>query len=264
MVEFMVPLGGHSAWGNNEVRYMLRSLEKYCKFSFNVTFFVNELIDWLKAEQIKVERYYPEKILKKNNGARSFENYYDVLNKVRSYASSGDGDFVYIYDDVCLLRDIEYEDIKNLSQNTFTKRSIAKHFNSRRWGKTLIQPHLLLGFVDYNYEHHLPMIYNKQKLRELFKRFPLEKTYPPYPLATMYFNMFPEEADEWGLVEYKVGFEGTVSKVACYNSSDVNEVVRGKTWLNYNDFGLKWQHNKQIPLMDWIENNYQDKSRFET
>jgi hypothetical protein len=78
-----VPLGKGTTWENNELRYMLRSLDKYLQFDFDVVVFCSQKVDWLNCKQVIVSRTYPKESLDYFQGIRHYENYYDVFHKLQ-------------------------------------------------------------------------------------------------------------------------------------------------------------------------------------
>ena len=91
MNTFFLPLGDGSKWGNNELRYCLRSLEENWIPDFKVVIYGDPDCkpNWLKNVVYKeVERFYPEELIDekleeinpKNQEARIFNTNVDKLN----------------------------------------------------------------------------------------------------------------------------------------------------------------------------------------
>jgi len=266
---FFVPLGINSLWGNNELKYMLRSLQANFMDEFDVVLYSTTTPEWYKGYSEQIERFYPERLLKINNGHRPFENYFDVLNKVYTYVNSEQcpKEFCYIYDDIILLKQIDKTGIKNVPWLHYTNKLFKVNQSSHN-GKTTNQAYILHK-AKYSFEHHLPLIYKKDLLKQMFNEYKFWEQARPYSLATLYFNLYPDEYSGKPLVEendYKVGFEGFYeNRTTCFKQDtykDIEVAIAGKTWLNFNDTGLYWG-KPDYPLKTWIVKNFKKKSRYE-
>jgi hypothetical protein len=266
-----LPLGIGSTWQDNETRYLLRSLEQNFKEPFDVMCYCQDKPDWLDINHKIIERYYPERLLEINRWSRRYENYFDVLNKVYQFVNSKEcpETFVYIYDDVLLIKEITSEEIRNLPQCQYTKKMFAI-YQGTRYGKTINQAYILSN-AEHNFEHHLPLIYNRNHLKEMFNKFPFQEMNIPYSLATLYFNLYKDEIIYAPLNftnNYKAGFEGFSDRICTFKQDTIKDIelaIEGKTWVNYNDTGLFWHTPNYIgfPLQDWILKTFPNKSRYE-
>jgi hypothetical protein len=266
---FFLPLGTGSTWEDNEIRYLLRSLEQNFKEEFDVIVYATKKPEWLSVWYLEYERYYPDKLLKQNKGVRNYENYFDVLNKVYQFVHSEycPEQFCYIYDDILLLKEITSKNILNIPQCEYGVNMYANYCVTKQ-GRTTNQAYELCN-AKFNFEHHAPMIYNRDKLKELFKKFPFQEMAVPYSLATLYFNVYPEEHIQSTLIDsknYLAGFEGFTGGIYTYRQDtiqQIEEAVKDKTWVNYNDTGLFWHTDKYFPFQDWIIKQFPNKSQFE-
>jgi len=278
-MNIMIPLGLGSNWGNNELRYFLRSLEENFQEDFNITILANEIPKWIKPEYAKViPRFYPQKAEKLYNGSKKYENFFDVLNKVRTYANENEFEFIYAYDDDLLINKITSSDIKNEPLEPEESNYCKIREQQQKHLLTINQSFILYKKIcdPINFhrklfvcETHLPRIYNCSHLRWLFNIFSLEDLEIPFALATLYFNIFPEQSgtipiSESNTIQARFSFE---DGVGCYDSNTlmaIEEATKGKTWVNYNDKAL---FNKDAfgncTLMNWIEKKFQNKSKFE-
>ena len=266
MTTFFLPLGGETKWQDNELRYMLRSLEQNFQDPFEIIVSSNREVSWLKnVTYFPVERFYPENF----RDDRWFENYFDVLNKVRIFAFSDicPDHFVYIYDDVLLLKPIKEKDILPYPCNKEGPKwkNIKK---STRHGQTMIRSAELLGVLQpYNYESHAPLIYEREKLRELFTVFSIDKPGLPYPLGTTYFNYFLDDhlptlhmENKWIAWFY---FDGITHD--CHKESAIIQATHDKVWINYSDRGLFFRTGADeviYPLQEFIR-KFDKKSKYE-
>lgn len=266
-MNIFIPYGGRTDWGE-ELRYALRSLDSFFE-PFNLTVYSTATPEWLiGCKSLDIERFYPSR-LEKKYGCRKYEHWFDSMNKLRVYAESETEErFIYTYDDILLLRDASAKDIVPYPQEEIVQRHKLR-FSRSRHGETILSA---LNKCDrgllFNYETHTPRIYETEKLRELFTKFPLEKEIIPYSIATLYFNYYDHEIhEEIALVDnYKVGFYGKPGGGG-YSSSSMEEVknaVNGKMWLNYSFSGLMARDgNGKTNLKTWIIDNFKTKSKYE-
>ena len=177
---FFVPLGTNSLWLNNELRYMLRSLQANYQDEWDVMMYSTITPEWYTGESQEVKRFYPERLLKSNRGKRYFENYFDVLNKVYIFVNSTDcpEEFCYIYDDIILLREIDKRGIRNVPWIPYTNKMYKVNATSHN-GKTNNVAYDLCN-CKYNFEHHLPLIYKRDNLKSLFEQHKFWEMVRPY------------------------------------------------------------------------------------
>jgi len=272
MTTFFLPLGVKSKWEDNELRYLLRSLETNFTDEFKVVIYAQKKPDWLiNVECLEIPRYYPDNALRLNRGVKAYENYFDTLNKLKTfvYSESCDGGFVYIYDDILLIKKIDAWGILNYPQNVFNDKHFIHNLSSKH-GRTINTAFNTSG-SKYNFETHLPKYYYAENMRTMFEKYPFDKLNIPYAIATTYFGLYLFQATLPPLQEkndYKAGFEGFSGRVGVYPQDiieQINEAVEGKTWVNYNDVGLWWNTEKYngFLLQDWIKNKFPNKSKFE-
>jgi hypothetical protein len=276
-MKILIPLGTGSNWDNNELRYCLRSLDENLKGDYEIHIYGNVVPEWLTNVMVHpAERYYPEWLNKKNNGKLDYENFFDTLNKVKTFASDNQGYFVYMYDDVLLLKELNVRSIPNIpleieDGSFYQVRNFDKHGRTINTSIDILHEKYVITERLYNFETHLPRIYSSVKLVYLFTQFPFGNLSVPYALATMYFNYFTEEAnpDVLRIKDYKAGFYFDHGKVASYMSNSLEEIekaVQNKTWVNYNDMGLNLMatdlSGKQY-LKEWIMNRFPNKSKYE-
>jgi len=271
MISIIIPLGTGSKWGNNELRYMLRSLEMFAEFDYNVTIYSTKQISWIQNANVKiVNRWYPETAKKYYGGTKHYENYFDVLNKLKtaSYDDDLSSMVLYTYDDVLWLKKTYIQEIGLvIAADRFQDRpEFWLNPKNNKWKTTILDAiKKSKGFnIDpHIYETHLPRLYERKSIQELFKKFPFENLKVPYAFATLYYNYFHHKPD----LNYKhnnkikTGFYGGKTKtVDVYSSKShkhINKAVEGKQYINYNDAGLSPQ------LKEWIQQKFPNKSKFE-
>jgi len=265
-MKLFIPFGGREDWGE-ELKYALRSLMQFEKF--DLTIYSTKFPSWITGcEAIDIERFYPVKAMKMY-GFRKFEQWFDSMNKLRTFAKNTNEErFIYTYDDILLLKPASPKDIIHYPQ----ERVIPRHyviFSKSRHGETILSALRKCDkAVLYNYETHTPRVYETDKLLFLFRMFPLEKEFVPYSVATLYFNYFGNVLDKEliGIDDYKAGFYGKPSGNGFLPNSldDVDVAIKGKTWLNYSNAGLMRRNDDGTPiLMEWIKQRFRKKSIYE-
>lgn len=278
MTDIVIPLAGKSGWGdNNELRYLLRSLEKNLPGGFNLHLYAKFLPKWIDRSKVychEIPRWYPEKARKYFGKKKHYENYYDVLNKLSLVCRDENigENFLYCYDDVLLIKQLQEENELNIRPALMHYEDHKSNYDKRmtKWARTVMTAFDILKNISrprYDYETHLPRYMNKTMLLKLFEIFPLENQIIPYAPSTLYYNFYYNGPEEKIIVQntYKAGFYGDRNWGNAYIGSfpsrqkdQVKKAVKGKMWVNYNDAGLR--HGV---LQEWIEKKFPEKSKFE-
>lgn len=263
MQEIFIPLGGKDAWQDNELRYCLRSLETNMLHPFKVTVYSDHEVPWLKNVDFKiVERF---------RSGHPFENFWDTINKIHLFARNANcKEFLYLYDDCCLLRKVmDFNSLENIA----LQRELPEYRNMRtdKHGITLLSSIDAINEpVCWNYETHIPRLYNRKKLIELYKVFGIfDFKYPP-ALATLYFNhfyAFPYSMMSEKGQSFRASFCFEDNDISgSYLVSSIGEIEMAcldKLFLHYNDKGLNFAPNGKQILKEYIMSLFPNKSRFE-
>ena len=176
-------LGSGSKWGNNELRYSLRSLERH--FKHGKVFIVGERPDWLQnIIHIKVEDSFANV-----HGGK----YKNVMRKTIAACQDErvSESFVLMNDDFFFLQDTET--IPPYTLGTLQEQIDKYRSNNRnQYGNALLRTKRLLetyGIKDApSYAVHYPIVYDKQKFLQMTEEINwLEK---PCSWRTLYGNLF--------------------------------------------------------------------------
>lgn len=269
-----------SFWKNSELRYCLRSLEKFYSGNIEIVIFGDKKPAWLQNVNFKqTKRFYPPEILKRNDGIAEYENFFDVLNKLKLASEDKDvpENFVWTYDDTCLLRSLDHRFFdKKIASNLEDDQTFSKNRDSKH-GKTINKAINLVNHIPsakaqtkYSYETHLPRMFKKSKLKDMFTIFPFHAYKIPYAPSTLYYNLyeiFPDIVLE-KRNDIRAGFYGNPTDKFQYDTRSIEEIeeaVFAKNWLSYNNSGL----NKIMPdakgpfLKQFIQKKYPQKSKYE-
>lgn len=259
-MRLVIPLGHTSDLKDWELRMMLRSFETNYDGEFDVTILGEYKPTWIKGvDFIHCERKYPKRILEKYNGHRFYEQFFDVLYKLKRAAEEY-SEFLWIYDDVVLIKKSNYKSLRKLYAYKNGKNGYSKR-KGNRWGRTINKTIEILvnkGKTDYVYETHIPRLFHSG-LTEVFEEFLFEIPIP-YAPSTLYFNYYEFTPNIITNDNPKAGFYGGETDFDNFSAAsmdDINNAVRGKTWINYNDDGLT-KH-----LMQYIGDKFPKESRFE-
>lgn len=263
-----IPSGGKDDWGK-ELLYTLRSLDQYFE-PINLTVYSTKPHEWLTGcDQRIVDPYYPSR-LNEIYKSKKYEHWFDSINKLKLYARSCTEErFIYTYDDIMLLREATAKDIIHYPQEKITPKHMLRYARHRHGETILSAIGKCRSPVLYNYETHLPRIYETEKLLHLFKEFPLKKEVVPYSIASLYFNYFGNDVEQElvNVNNYKAGFYGKPEQGNGYLANSIQEVddiVADKTWLNYSFVGLMMRDDNGVPvLQEWIKQRFNKPSKYE-
>lgn len=152
--------------------------------------------------------------------------------------------FVYMSDDIYLLKNMGIEQMRPLYCMANTNR-IERHTNTKHqrliWSTVDALHNAGISEV-YNCETHMPRVFEKRKMRDVFERFnPKENR---LLTATLYHNWF-KEAREAKVIKYNPGivayFYGEDKLPYSYNTiweDEIEQVFNSHLFLNHNDAGL--------------------------
>lgn len=243
-------LGTGSTWGNNEIRFSIRSMLKYFKDLRNIII-VGECPDFISGV-IHIPCPDQKDI---NKDARMAIKVKAACNDKRV-----SDNFILCTDDTLLLRDLKKEDFTGWHDGPISydiATDLKEHkgidtmpVNISDWfgyvyatGKELKRREL----PDMNYDRaHCPQPINKTEFLEVMKEWDMYGNH--YTLSNIYNN------------STKV-FKGKKAKnIKLYSPVDVydlSKMVKGRDCLNYNDAGLDYN------LKQWLNTNFSTASPYE-
>lgn len=270
-----IPLGKQSSWNDNELRLTLRSFEKHVHIPYEVFLFAdkNYVPEWIKNVKVrKIPRTYPEQAKEHFGGVKHYENYFDVLHKLKAMVDDEEvsDQFVMFYDDTHLSFDVNSVDDFAVFVAVQKYEDKPEGYDKRKgkWLKTIMSAMDKLKFNGrprYDYESHLPRFYSKDKWNFLFKKFPPDEQLIPYAPSTLYINWWFDKPTIDILREpnnVKAGFYGErlakdQGAFSSANKGAIKKAIQGKMFINYNDFGLS------DALKKYLFELFPNKSKFE-
>lgn len=230
---------GSNSW-NQELRYSLRSIDKYLYGVFNVTIIGDEP-DW----DFKNINYIPFKTNFQHDNKEIVKNH-DISSKIFKATELFDK-FILFLDDHYLLKPttIDYLKINTIIEDL---NKIKRPNNSRFWVKQLWKTFdrcKELGLYGWNYETHIPRFIDSDIARSAFSLF----------------NLYEDELffTAYGNLEYyqnKV-LPSKFSKTGFYSKNQKIPENIDTVFLNHNDSGLSKE------LIYFIQNRFPKKSIFE-
>ena len=234
-----------------ELRYSLRSIEKYFKFDFRVVL-VGDMPEWLNSSDVL---YIPHERVE----GICDNTLYDAITKQLIFCDHPDTSmyFIRMYDDIYILNDVDI-----LEVGRFKAMYHSTEFPDRNgvWWHQLYHTREVLeqkGYTVWNTETHLPELFNKEKLRWVIDAYSaLEKR---LLLSTLYFNtFFPYSIPLRFSKDFAIQFYDDIDN-DFYTSSrgDIPAKCKGKTYLNHNNAGLT------PAVQNFLTHKFPTKSRYE-
>lgn len=245
--DFVIPIKwDESKWGNNnELKYLLRSVEKY--FPVNRVILVtnsNEIPDWLNTKKVTIIDYVdPFKFNKDAN----------IIHKVLAAAKFKDitPTFFWSCDDHLILKDLRSTDV-----HPFYSINLK---NQHAWWWSGLWKQGLKFTMEYLesknkptlfYDVHVPQPVPAKAFVSFFDKWKSEE-HKRYTINTLFFNMI-KSVKARHIENRKATFEAPVNdineiKITCYN----------RLYLGYNDRGLT------AALQQFINKKFPEKSKYE-
>lgn len=248
VVDILIPFVTQTVkW--EELKFALRSIEKFVTTPHRVIILGSERPEWASEKLLLI----------KCEQIQGFENAkaFDAVAKLEKAIDSDiSTDFVYTYDDVVFLNHVTLEDLKvRVSHDRLKDENNIQGFTgSARWKKVMINTLLRLKvnkLPDFNYETHLPRVFNKELLKTTFLRFGFKRW--PYMVPTIYFNSNFEGPD---VILDASSPTIEISKPLPYDL--MKELLCSKKILTYNDNGLT-EDLKEILLEMFPEKSTYEK-----
>lgn len=156
----VIPLGKGSHWRNNELRYCLRSFEKYLS-NIGDVIIVGELPDWITNVTHIEAKDNPDENFKERN-------IYEKILIACGYHGVSD-DFLFANDDHILLSPFDINAFPYFFKEDlweYAKRNLGNESYHRTLANTIsyLVPR---GIEPRNFDTHVPIIYNKDKFLKL-------------------------------------------------------------------------------------------------
>ena len=167
-----------------ELRFVLRSIEKNCKFDYEILL-VGDCPDWIEKEMVThINPHIP--------ATAEFPKAWNVIEKLKFVLENHNIDkLLLVYDDTIFLKGVDYKDINKVIALAQLPTSAAEldGTSSEKWKEIMQNTIKALKrnkLPMLNFETHLPRLFDAKKLSELLAHFGFKKR--PYMFSTLYFN----------------------------------------------------------------------------
>lgn len=245
-------LGNGSSWSDNEIRYSIRSFEKYFENLRNIVI-VGQLPSFLHGvvhipcddrQGLNKDARMALKLLAACKDARVSDN------------------FIFCTDDTLLLSPLTADDFCGWHDGTIKYNALEDRAEHKGITDSSTPPSewfnyvyntgnelKIRGFTDNNYDRaHAPQPINKKEFIEIISQWDLETNH--YTISNIYNN---------ATRIFKGKQTGLNAKIyQAIGDDDILQFTDGKQCLNYNDRALN------EPLKQWLMKNYSEPSKFES
>lgn len=180
MIDIFIPLGGGSFWDNNELRYCLRSIEKYLH-NYGRIFIIGRKPDWIQnIEHLAYEDLTP---FKEKNIFTKVKMACDIKEMSENFLFMNDDHFLVDHFDAptfpyfykCMLE----RSIERLGKGKYLRALLATYNEL-----------CIRGLPTYNFDGHIPIVYNKQNIKHLNEQYPWDRYDTGFVLKSLYANTF--------------------------------------------------------------------------
>lgn len=239
-IDVVYPLGSGSKWLNNEIRYSLRSLEKFGMGVRNV-YIIGECPSWAQnVYHIKAgDPLGPENA----DG--------NIITKVLQACTIDElsDEFLFINDDHLLLQPVDITRIPPYNKGTLQDFLNGKP-NEGIYVKRLYRTLEILKqkkLTTLHYDCHVPIIINKHEFPRVMDRFDYHLSVG-YGMKSLYGNT----------LKLPSPFLKDLNIKSSLTESSIERMTRGKIHVAYNDRGLNHE------FMVWLEKKFYEPSKYET
>ena len=243
-VDVVYVLGSGSTWNNNEIRYSLRSIEKYARGVGNI-FIVGELPDFLSKGIMHIKA---DDIFNPNQNADG-----NIATKVLAACADDrlSDDFLFINDDHILLKPLHLSEMPAFHKgdmNFFPDTTWTLNFWRGRLKRTM-EVLNQKGLTAFHFDCHTPILFNKNKFPQVMSNFPYTEGIG-LTMKSLYGNSIYSKSGVLLSNEKKTVFK-------YYTNAQLNQRLEGCGFMSFNDFGL----NGAFKL--WLDARFPDPSRWE-
>lgn len=196
MIDIVIPLGTGSKWQDNEVRYALRSIEKYLR-GYGRVFIVGNKRKWMKESEC-IETQCGAAYTKGIHYIEAGENYTEkqksIFNKLVLAARHErvSETFIKWHDDHFLLKPLHVDDLKNWTSGTLDRLGIIA---TGTYQRTVLNTNRYLskrGWDNKHFDIHVPIKMEKEKVLGLLD----EDWSRDYIIKSLYGNKYAIPSEE--------------------------------------------------------------------
>lgn len=182
MIDIVIPLGKGSKWGDNELRYCLRSIEKNA-LDVGRVFIIGEFPKFLNSEAVHIQQPFVF-----GNAARNIA--LNLLEACRDERLSER--FAYFNDDYFLTKPLKLGEYPVYYKEDLQLTYRQNVTDYRRHVKETFDYLQEIGLMTLNYDTHYPCVFEKQKLLELIEQTNFNRNFGLI-IKSLYFNTYQPE-----------------------------------------------------------------------
>lgn len=235
MTSIIIPLGSGSRNNDLELRYCLRSIEKYLS-GYGDIFIIGERPDWLQnVIHIPLDEGF---------APQSYEKERNIFNKIMAVCKDErvTDDFLFMNDDHYLLKEYEAGKFPYYYHGRLSEKRTVTDYK-----KTVKNTSEFIGDVAY-FDIHCPILYNKRKFGWL--SFPDWNKHFGYCIKTLYLAY--NSLSQFNTEEYA---DLKISEPL--TSSQIREQLTGRAWFSIGDKAFNGE------IVDVLQDLYPLKSKYE-
>lgn len=239
-IDVVYVLGKGSDWRNNELRFSLRSVDKNLR-GIRKVWIVGE-----KPEFVKNVTHipYPDELVNNADG--------NIIRKILRVCQENTltENFLFINDDHLIFAPVAAAEIPPYhkgNMETFKK----EYFEANFWRGRLWRTKNILkqkGYPTLHFDCHMPIVFNKHRFPDVVRRFNFEANIG-FTMKSLYGNVVHPDAPELN------GQKVVIFKP--YIFSDIVEKVRKRTFIAFNDDGLR------PAFKTWLFRTFPEESKYE-
>lgn len=235
LMDVIVPLGHGSPFNNDEIRILLRSIEKNCKSVGRIIIVSDCAPDWLNREALE--------ILDKGDSKGQGKDANLIDKTMAAIDQYNVRSFVWMADDNVILKPLDLL----VAPKLYNSRDKGSFTGEHKWHRRMRHTFEMFPQLTYNFDTHTPQpFHNAQRLVNAMRGIDYI-TDPGTCIMTTFYAALGEYTAPLSQADYKNTVEGPVSP--SFSPQD-------KLYLGYNDTGFSALREKLFAI-------FPDKSRFE-
>ena len=251
MIDIVIPLGVDTRWQDNELRYTLRSIQKYLR-GYRDIYIIGNKRRWLKERLIKTEHIIYDETSSENDGVIFIPATEDYVRKQKSIfdklliaanTEAISDPFCMFNDDHFLLQPLNIADIKYWKWGTLQNLLVKSLGTYQRIVQNTMKYHKTKGWPETNFDIHVPILYEKEKIKALAD----EDWSKDHIIKSSYCNMHGIKGED--MKDLVIGKP--------LRRDEVRKAIAGRMWWSINEQGTN------DAVKDILQELYPDKSKFE-
>lgn len=202
-------LGNGSTCYNEELRFSLRTIEKYAK-GIDRVIVAGELPELLSDKVFKIK-------IDEAKGCKEYRIAMKIYNAIK--LGKIKGDFIFMNDDFFLTQETDFTNYPNYAKETLneTRNNSGYQISLRNTYQYLLN----LGYTTYHFDVHTPIIYNAEKFVKLINHFEYSNTLEfGLVVKSLYGNIYGLEPTIYTDCKLWSLDLARINKTHCFSSSD--------------------------------------------